>query len=382
MNDQFLAILKRIIAEQGESVLADAKRVRGQLSDFAADVPKAQKNTLVKCLEYGLYAELKNAPEENRAAVKDRLAQKLHDEEGLDSALCAEAMNLLETAVFGDDPARTQTSAGEEEWVTVAEQREMAQPPEAQPVSVGLTAASTTAPIASASSQDDEEQRGEADALKKRLEEKRKEAKALKKNLEEQRGEAEAFKKRLQKTKNGLAAVIIIGILALASSIGVGVQQYHELDDFQTWRYDSLESRYKTLQSDYAVLLNNWVISVTAISIGNANADNKWINSPGEKLSASAIRYLNPVITYDSRINGEVTLYIKILRPDGTLVVGTSSPSGYTFTKTRYINSGKDRTWDLYGWGNSDKSTFSSGNWQVEIWYEGIRIGSTTVTLN
>jgi tetratricopeptide (TPR) repeat protein len=102
-------------------VLENSKRVRAYLSDFMADEPKAQKNTLLKCLEYGFYAELKNAPTEDRIAVKNRLVQKLHNEEGLETTLCAETLDLLEAVIFGE--AAPEVSTAGDEWITVAEQQ-------------------------------------------------------------------------------------------------------------------------------------------------------------------------------------------------------------------------------------------------------------------
>jgi hypothetical protein len=101
MNTNFLFIIKRIISEQGESILAEPRKLKGWISDYAKDEPKAERLAFGRCIEYGAYTELKNASAENRPAVKNRLAQKLHHEEGLDTTLCAEALVLLEAAEFG-----------------------------------------------------------------------------------------------------------------------------------------------------------------------------------------------------------------------------------------------------------------------------------------
>jgi hypothetical protein len=56
-----------------------------------------------KCVESGFYRILKDTKTaEERREVIDRLAQRLRDEEGLDSALCAEALELLAAAIFGE----------------------------------------------------------------------------------------------------------------------------------------------------------------------------------------------------------------------------------------------------------------------------------------
>jgi hypothetical protein len=99
MNMSFLDIVKKIVAEQGEAILTEPQRLKGWISDYAKDEPKPERLAFGRCIEYGAYTELKISSLENRAAVKERLAQKLHNEEGLDIALCTETLNLLETAV-------------------------------------------------------------------------------------------------------------------------------------------------------------------------------------------------------------------------------------------------------------------------------------------
>jgi tetratricopeptide (TPR) repeat protein len=129
------------------------------------------------------------------------------------------------------------------------------------------------------------------------------------------------------------------------------------------------------------VRVNNG-ISVSAVTVGNSYYDRKWINRPGERLTASAIRYLMPVITYNSRLNEEITVFVKIIGPDGQLKTGASSPSGYSYRETKSVNLGNNQSWALMGWGNSDTSIYSSGNWIVEVWFENTRIGRTTITLH
>jgi hypothetical protein len=110
MNTNFLTIIKKIISDQGESILAEPRRLKGWISDYAKDEPKVERLAFGRCIEYGAYTELKNAPAEDRPAVKSRLAQKLHNEEGLDPSLCADTLDLLEAALWGAVPADTPSS--------------------------------------------------------------------------------------------------------------------------------------------------------------------------------------------------------------------------------------------------------------------------------
>ncbi|MDR1787166.1 MAG: formylglycine-generating enzyme family protein [Treponema sp.] len=131
MNTVLLTVIQKMVAESGESVLADSRRVAGYLADFAAREPKAQRNTLVKCLEQGAYAALKRAAPHERGAVKERLARRLHTDEGFDRSLCEDSVNLLAVVLFGHGEAAAGETAAAipstgDEWVTVPEARKAA----------------------------------------------------------------------------------------------------------------------------------------------------------------------------------------------------------------------------------------------------------------
>ncbi|MDR2597560.1 MAG: zinc ribbon domain-containing protein, partial [Treponema sp.] len=103
MNANLFAIIKQIVAEQGESILSEPRRVSAFFADLAKDEPKPQKNAFIKCLEQGFAQTLKNAPEQDRALCKQRLSQRLNAEEGLDPRLCGEAIELLTAVLFGEE---------------------------------------------------------------------------------------------------------------------------------------------------------------------------------------------------------------------------------------------------------------------------------------
>ena len=108
MNANLFAIVNRIVAEQGEGILAEPRRVSAFFADLAKDEPKPQKNAFVKCMEQGFAQILKNAPEHDRALCRQRLAQRLNDEEGLDLGLCNDTVDLLAAALFGEEQKKKQ----------------------------------------------------------------------------------------------------------------------------------------------------------------------------------------------------------------------------------------------------------------------------------
>jgi tetratricopeptide (TPR) repeat protein len=52
MNTNLLNAVKQCIAQYGDSVLSEPKRVAAFFADTARDVPKPRKNVFVKCLEH------------------------------------------------------------------------------------------------------------------------------------------------------------------------------------------------------------------------------------------------------------------------------------------------------------------------------------------
>ena len=104
MNTKLLHIVKQIIADNGEGILSDPARVKAFFSDLAKDEPKPLRMAFGRGLEAGAYTALKTAPDAGeRALRKTTIARRLRDEHGLDPALSAEALDILEAALFGNE---------------------------------------------------------------------------------------------------------------------------------------------------------------------------------------------------------------------------------------------------------------------------------------
>jgi tetratricopeptide (TPR) repeat protein len=105
MNLEFVAILKKLMAEYGDSLLFNQKRVSGLLGDLAQNIPTLEKKVFLECLasRRGYVQILKDAAEAERAEIKQKLAQRLHEEEGLVLDLCAETVDLLSMVLCGEE---------------------------------------------------------------------------------------------------------------------------------------------------------------------------------------------------------------------------------------------------------------------------------------
>ncbi|GHT57381.1 hypothetical protein FACS1894109_09290 [Spirochaetia bacterium] len=100
MNNNFLNIVKRIVAEQGEGILADPQRLKSIVKDYAKDEPKEDRVAFGRCIEVGCYAELKRAAtQQERIRIKPELSRRVASASGVDPAHCAAALDILEAAI-------------------------------------------------------------------------------------------------------------------------------------------------------------------------------------------------------------------------------------------------------------------------------------------
>jgi len=96
-----LNILNRIVAEQGEGILADAKRLFPFFADYAKNEYKEERVAFGRCIEYGAYNELKNTrTADERQRLKATLAVQINAKTGVDRPRCADALDLLEMVIF------------------------------------------------------------------------------------------------------------------------------------------------------------------------------------------------------------------------------------------------------------------------------------------
>ena len=109
MNTSFLAVVKRIIAEQGEAVLADPGRLKPFIKDYGQNVPQEERRAFGRCIEAGFYQRIKAAQTtEERRRLKAELARQLQNAAGISAALCSGALDVLDavTPLSGAQTAR------------------------------------------------------------------------------------------------------------------------------------------------------------------------------------------------------------------------------------------------------------------------------------
>ena len=161
-------------------------------------------------------------------------------------------------------------------------------------------------------------------------------------------------------------------------------QEYSKLKSL--WVDEIKTDSCSTLDSSHADLLPEEEISSNFIIIGdcfvNTDYDNKILAGFGDKLCASDIRYLCWRLNYNGPlVKLTIKCQIKIFDPEGTLMTGESSPSGYTTERNITFFPGDNNTVEVVGWGNNNESVYNAGTYTFELWYDENKVCSSSVQL-
>ena len=99
----------------------------------------------------------------------------------------------------------------------------------------------------------------------------------------------------------------------------------------------------------------------------------------GDRIYSSKSTYFKPRIKYIGIISGNYQLYFKIFDNNGVLSKNDElSPKGYSFSSELSILQGENISDALSGWGNEEPGNWPTGNYRIEIWYEGKKMSEKT----
>ena len=114
-------------------------------------------------------------------------------------------------------------------------------------------------------------------------------------------------------------------------------------------------------------------MEISGISFANTDKSGNIFDDYGSDLYAGEVKYLTPKVFYKglSNTEKEISLYLKIIKEDGTIMSGKNSPDGYTFSHTVKVEPGEGKSLYLLGWGNNAATAYSPGQYKYEIWYNG-----------
>jgi len=129
----------------------------------------------------------------------------------------------------------------------------------------------------------------------------------------------------------------------------------------------------------FAEQANPFTITNVEFYLSDGEGNN---GSYSKEFQAHQIKFINFTITYDNTgfFSGNKDLYIKVIRPDGSLISASSSPSGYSYKYSLPVSSGeKGKKASISGWGSKEGGTYNKdGNYAFEIWSEDKKLYSSS----
>jgi len=101
MNPEFVAILQKLIAEQGKETLLNTAKCKALMSDYTHGEYKRENRLLLQALEAGVQKAIDKA--ENIAICKKQQIRQLHEDYSLDEKVSADVVGTLALVLRGDD---------------------------------------------------------------------------------------------------------------------------------------------------------------------------------------------------------------------------------------------------------------------------------------
>lgn len=145
---------------------------------------------------------------------------------------------------------------------------------------------------------------------------------------------------------------------------------------------NKLKGEISTVKNEISSISNTFPFKISKIEMANTDKDNKIINNYGNRLYANDIRYLKPKIYYTGYTNlKSIIVNYKIINPNGLISINSSISTQYTGSGTNInIYQGSNNV-NLNGWGNATSSSYISGTYRIEIWYNDFCLGVKNFTI-
>lgn len=181
--------------------------------------------------------------------------------------------------------------------------------------------------------------------------------------------------------------IIILLIISTIIGFALFVYTYNDLEYYKTEYYNeraslsNLESQIKSKNNeirDVNAQLSNLKSEIASVSpfviykveIGNVYYERTIETDYGNTIYSSRTMFLQPKIYYKGFKAGNYEIQVKWFRPDGSLRTGTSSPYGYSQSESYSLNEG-NHSIEFRGWGDKTMGNWGSGEYRLEIWYDG-----------
>lgn len=139
-----------------------------------------------------------------------------------------------------------------------------------------------------------------------------------------------------------------------------------------THRNNGLKASVEASEQTFNAILGNQEIKAFVNDLTNTG------DPVGTPIISRKTTYLVPWVTVFSKqkINNG-TFYVKFYTPSG-LSTGSESKNGYSYSDNFSVEANKPTTLQFIGWGGETPGHWGPGDYRIEIWYDGKRIGSNT----
>lgn len=120
-------------------------------------------------------------------------------------------------------------------------------------------------------------------------------------------------------------------------------------------------------------------MNIKRIEFANTHSTGAIINDYGSTLYLTDIKFLTPKISYDGLMDSKrrISVFCKIIRPDGGMMYDFNSPAGYTYSHIFNVEPGNGNYYELPPWGSYDDGLFEGGLYRFELWFKDRRVYQT-----
>jgi len=167
--------------------------------------------------------------------------------------------------------------------------------------------------------------------------------------------------------------IVILLIVSTAIGFVLYISAYNDVEYYKG-QYQSKENEISHIRTRLSNLKSE-IASVSPfviykVEIGNSYKGGGLETDYGNTIYSSHTMYLKPKVYYKGFSTGNYELKIKWFRPNGSMSSGTSSPYGYSQSDSHSLSEGSNSI-ALSGWGNETMGHWESGEYRLEIWYDG-----------
>lgn len=195
----------------------------------------------------------------------------------------------------------------------------------------------------------------------------------------------------IKNNENGSRKLVLYSFKEDESPVFVYSEDAPEQGDIKSISYNRWNNKYNVTYSrsnSYipqpkkvvkTVVKQESSLTISSVAFANTDYNRNIITNYGQQLYTN-MQYLQPKVFYKKSAVGttKIKLQVKIIRPDGTVIRGKTSPVDYTFEQEVNL-SGTNGYIELMGWGNNEGGVYSEGDYKYEIWSEGKKLFSTIV---